>query len=85
MTTGEVSITGLPFTSGTFSNANEQNILSAKVFPLGTSLYVVGTIGTSSAVLTPLGVTVGGQQGILSSNVTVGSQLFFTGTYWAAS
>jgi len=85
MTTGEVYITGLPFTSGTFSNANEQNILSAKVFPLGTSLYVVGTIGTSSAVLTPLGVTNGGQQGILASNVSGGSQLFFTGTYWAAS
>ena len=85
MTTGDVSITGLPFTSGTLSNANEQNILSAKVFPLGTSIYVIGSIDTSSATLVPRGVIVGGQQGILSSNVSVGSQLFFTGTYWSAS
>jgi len=82
---GAVWVTGLPFTSGIFYNVNEQNILSAKVFPLGVNNYVVGTIDTSSTRITPLGVVAGGQNNILGSNVSVGSQLFFTGTYWAAS
>ena len=83
---GTVYITGLPFTSGVLSNSNEQNILAAKVFPLGTTnKYAVGIVDTSLTRITPMGVVNSGQNNIVGSDVTTGSQLFFTGTYWSAN
>jgi hypothetical protein len=82
---GDVYISGLPFTSGLLNNSFEQQVLAAKIFPLGSDKYGIGTIDTSVTILRAVTVTSGGQNAVQGGNVTGGSQLFFTGTYWSAS
>jgi hypothetical protein len=83
--TGGVYITGLPFTSGVINSVFEQNILAAKVFPLGSQNYAVGVVDTSSTIIGAYLISNGGQGSVLASNISGGSQLFYSGTYWAAA
>ena len=83
--TGGVYITGLPFTSGIISSGFEENILAAKVFPLGSTNYAVGGIGTSSTTIAAYTVINGSQGSVQASQISGGSQLFYSGTYWAAA
>ena len=83
--TGSVYITGLPFTSGVINSVFEQNILAAKVFALGSNNYAVGVIDTSSTIIGAYLIFNGGQGSVQASNISGGTQLFYSGTYWAAA
>jgi hypothetical protein len=82
---GDVFITGLPFTSGILNSGFEENMLAAKIFPLGSDKYGVGSIGTGVTRINPFTVLSGGASFVQGGNVGAGSQLMFTGTYWSAS
>jgi len=85
--TGDIYITGLPFTSTGPSYPNSVTFYAAacKIFNTGTRDEMAAQVEPNSIKVSILKITGNGQAAVQAADVTPGSQIFVSGHYWTLS